>query len=247
MEKAIKITENKSERLYIQERDVAIFSFLDRVGFANTAQIARFVLNDESEKAQNAISRRVYLLRRFDYLKTFNTQLGSYFALTTKSKLSNQLISGIKFDLLLHHNFLMDLFYLARDREVLTEREVLAKYKVIGKKGKIPDMVIDDWIIEYERTRKSSTDCKAVLDHWVVDNDRRICVIYENEEIRNKYQKHITNPAKVKLLSRADYQSILIVLDGHNSSSLLTPPSFTPTAQAPNGAGGVSSVADKYR
>lgn len=245
MEKAIKVTGKKIEKLHIQERDVAIFGFLDRVGFANTAQIARFVLNDESEKAQNAISRRVYLLRKFEYLKTISTQLGSYFALTRRSQGNNQLISGVKFDLLLHHNFLVDLFYLVRDRDVLTEREVLAKYKVIGKKGRIPDMVIGDWIIEFERTRKSSTDCKAVLDHWVVDNNQKICVIYENEEIRNKYQKHITNPAKVVLLPRAEYKNILNVLDGH--SVALTPPSFTPKAQAPVGAGGVSSVADKYR
>ena len=238
----------KSEKIHIQERDVAIFEFLNRVGYASVEQLAQFIEGSDSEKAQGVMLRRLYLLRRFEYIKVFHTHLGNYYALTSKSKLSNQLISGVKFDQLPHHNFLISLFYVVRGCEVLTEREVLAKYKVIGQKGKIPDMIINGWIIEYERTNKSVVDCKAVLDYWTIDKNKRMCIIYEDDEIRNRYQRLIVNSSKVLLLSRRDYQSILNVL---NNREFATPPapSSVPSAHTPVGVshGLDNDLANKYR
>lgn len=246
----------KSEQLRIQERDITIFEFLNRVGYANLLQVTKFISGVEDEKAQNALMRRLYLLRRFDYIKTFNTQMGVYYALTSKSKLSNQLISGVRFDQLPHHNFLLSLFYEVRGCEVLTEREVLARYKVVGKKGKIPDMIINNWVIEYERTNKNNVDCKEVLDYWVVDNNKNVCVIYETEEIRNRYERLISNPAKVVLLASRDYKQILEVLRKHEAGSVAQPPyrgenqfsASTTMSGVPVGTiGGVDDVANKYK
>jgi hypothetical protein len=252
---ALESKRKKSEKIYIQERDIAIFEFLNRVGYANLVQVTKFVTDTDDEKTQNAIMRRLYLLRRFDYIKTFNTQMGVYYALTSKSKLSNQLISGVRFDQLPHHNFLLSLFYEVKHCDVLTEREVLAKYKVIGKKGKIPDMLINDWVIEYERTNKNNVDCKAVLDYWVLENSKKICIIYEQDEIRNRYERLITNPAKVALLSSRDYKNILNVLKEHDTG-VSQPPyrgenefsASTTMSDVPNGTnGGLDNIANKYK
>ena len=242
------VKRKKSEKLIIQERDVSIFEFLNRVGYANVAQITKFIIEEDSEKSQNAMLRRLYLLRRFEYIKTFHTHMGNYYALTSKAKLSNQLISGVKFDQLPHHNFLIALFYVVRNCDVLTEREVLARYKTVGTKGKIPDMVINGWIIEYERTNKSAADCKAVLDYWTIDKNKKICIIYEDEEIRNRYQRLIVDNSKVLLLARRDYQGIINVLN--NREIVVSPvPSSVPSVHTPVGLshGLDNDLANKYR
>ncbi len=200
----------RSEKLLIQERDVLIFKFLNRVGYANLAQIAT-AMGDSSEKMQAAILRRLYLLRRFEYLKVFFTHLGNYYALARKAKLENELINSIKLDQIEHHNFLIDLFFVVKNLDnVLSEREAIAKFKVVGKKGKVPDMVINDWIIEYERTNKSMTDSTEVVNYWTSDQGKKLCVIYETEEIKNRYSTLINH--RVKLLSRARYTEILQVI-----------------------------------
>ncbi|MCA2770981.1 MAG: hypothetical protein IM483_08125 [Microcystis sp. M122S2] len=205
----------KSEKLLLQDRDVNIFKYLDRVGYANLEQITEFIHDDISEKTQNALLRRLYLLRRFEYLKAHHTQLGLYYSLTNKSKLTNRLIGGIKYDLLLHHNFLLKLFYLVRDLDVLTEREVLAKYKLIGKNGKIPDMIVNEWVIEYERTNKSVKDSQEVINYWVIEQSKKLCVIYESEEIKTRYQKLITSD-RVRLLSSSSYEDLLKIVNNED-------------------------------
>lgn len=212
-----------SKKIYIQQRDVNILKFLDRVGYANVVQITKATMgtttistsiNDDS-KSQAAVLRRLYLLRRFEYIKIFSTHHGNYYALTNKSKGENQLISSIKLDQLLHHDFLIELFLLINKKldstqYVLSEREVITTYKIVGKKGKIPDMIINDWIIEYERTNKSAADCKSVVDYWTSEQGKHLCVIYETEEIKNRYTT-LLNP-RVKLLARKNYTDILLLL-----------------------------------
>lgn len=205
-----KKTYKKSETLRVQERDLSIFKFLDRVGYANQEQITQAIVNSSDDKSQAAILRRLYLLRRFDYLTVFSTQKGVYYALTRKSKLENALISSVKLDQLPHHDFLIDLFFCVQNEQVLSERECIATFKVVGKKGKVPDMVINDWIIEFERTNKSAADCRAVVDYWTVEQGKNICIIYETEEIKNRYQSLLNS--KVRLLARRDFKNILQVL-----------------------------------
>ena len=203
----------KSEKLHIQERDVKIFEVLNRVGYANLEQITKFILDSDNEKDQNAILRRLYLLRRFDYVQVMHTHMGGYYALTRRSKMQNELIRGVKLDQLPHHNFLLELFYTVRHCDVLTEREVLARYKIVGQKGKIPDMVVNGWVIEYERTNKSAADCGALFKYWTADKNKKVCLIYETEEIRNRYERAIIDKSKVVLLDRRNYKSILNVLN----------------------------------
>ncbi len=229
----------RSEKLLVQERDLVIFKFLDRVGYANLEQVTRAVGLDSGEKAQQAIMRRLYLLRRFEYLKVFSTQKGNYYALTNKSKIDNALISTIKLDQLQHHDFLTELFFVVNSKEVvLSERECIAQYKVVGKKGKVPDMVINDWIIEYERTNKSSVDCKAVVDYWTSEKGQNLCVIYESDEIRNRYNA-LLNP-RVKLLASSDYANIMALLNVAKSAKV----------SDEHGSGGseyVENIVNKYR
>lgn len=198
-----------TEKIVLQGRDSEIFKFLDRVGYANLAQIARFVGN--GEKSESGILQRLYALRRFGYLRTETTHRGFYFFLSYKGKGNNPLIFTFKLDQLLHHDFLTELFFLVHGKvEVLSERECIAKFKAVGKKGNIPDMVIGDWIIEFERTNKSVADCKAVVDYWTVTQGRKLCVIYENNEIRNRYAS-LANP-RVRLLAKDEYKSVMEVL-----------------------------------
>ena len=68
-------------------------------------------------------------------------------------------------------------------------------------------MVINDWIIEYERTNKSAVDCKAVVDHWTSEKGKNLCVIYESQEIKNRYAL-LLNP-RVKLLASKNYSEVL--------------------------------------
>lgn len=200
----------KSKKILLTQRDMDIFNFLDRVGYANLKHIGQF-LGDDSDKTLNAIMRRLYVLRRFDYLKVFHTHLGNYYALTRITRMENPLISTIKFDQLPHHDFLIDLFMIVKDDKdywIETEREIRA-YKKFGSKGKIPDMIISDWVIEYERTNKSNVDCKAVINHWVIDKNKKLCIIYATEEIKARYQR--INP-NVLLLSKDNISNIITVL-----------------------------------
>ncbi len=203
----------KSEKLRVQPRDVVILKFLDRVGYANVEQISLATGMPGDNKSQAAILRRLYLLRRFGYVKAFSTHFGNYYALDNKARGDNQLIVSIKLDQLSHHDFLISLFLLVQNESVLSEREAIATYKIVGKKGKVPDMVINDWIIEYERTNKSMSDCRAVVDYWTSKEGKNLCVIYETEEIKNRYTQ-LLNP-RVKLLARADYMGILKFLSSN--------------------------------
>lgn len=206
---------NLREKIVIQARDIEIFKFLDKVGYSNLEHIAVY-LGDGTEKGQAAILRRLYLLRGFDYLKVFSTHFGNYYALTRKSKLDLELINSIKLDQLQHHNFLIDLYFIVKHADyVLSEREVISKFKIVGKKGKIPDMLINDWVIEYERTNKSAKDCKEVIDYWTGEQGKKLCIIYETEEIKNRYEA-LLNP-RVKLLARSACADILRVLADNQS------------------------------
>lgn len=213
----------RSEKLFVQPRDIEIFKFLDRVGYANLSQVTRFITSLDDEKTQAALLRRLYLLRRFGYIKTMSTHAGNYYLLDTKAKLENTLISSIKLDQLEHHDFLTELFFIVRhESSVLSEREAIANFKIVGKKGKIPDMVINDWIIEYERTNKSVMDSRSVVDYWTAEQGKNLCVIYANEEIKNRYMS-LVNP-RVKLLAKADYKNILSVLKASNLNHVASEP-----------------------
>ena len=197
------------KKIALQERDLEILKFLDRVGYASVGQVAKFLGN--RAKSESGVLQRLYMLKRFGYVRTETTHRGNYFFLSYKGKGNNPLIFTFKLDQLLHHDFLTELYFLAHDKvEVLSERECIAKFKVVGKKGKIPDMVIGEWIIEFERTNKSVADCKAVVDYWTVEQGRKLCVIYENNEIRNRYSG-LLNP-RVRLMAKDAYLSILQVL-----------------------------------
>ena len=214
-----KSTYRIGNKVLIQARDVEIFSFLDRVGYATVAQIAQFIGGGD-EKSQAAVLRRLYVLRRFGYVKTFSTHMGIYFALDFKGRGNNVIISTIKLDQLKHHDFLTELFFIAHEAgsRIVSERECIAQFKVVGKKGKVPDMVINDWIIEYERTSKSVADSRDVVSYWVHQCNKQLCVIYANNEIKARYEAFLARG--VVLLSKDDYKSILGALSGQESSFL---------------------------
>lgn len=201
-----------SKFLEVQSRDVEIFKFLDRVGYATLAHITRYITDGQDEKSQAAIKRRLYVLRTFNYIKIISTHLGKYYALDSKGRMGNALISSIKLDQLEHHDFLTELFFLARaaDVAVLAERECIAKYKVVGKKGKVPDMEIAGWIVEFERTSKSVIDSKLVVEYWTREQEQKLCVICENDEIKNRYTAFL-NP-RMRIVAKKNYNALLTVL-----------------------------------
>lgn len=211
-----KSTYSIGKKVTVQKRDFEIFWFLDRVGYATVEQIAKLVASGD-EKSQAAILRRLYVLRRFGYVKTFSTHMGIYFALDGKGKGEHALISTIKLDQLQHHDFLTELFFIAHNAgvHVVSERECIARFKVVGKKGKIPDMVINDWIIEYERTSKSVADSRAVVIHWVHQQSKKLCIIYANNEIKARYEAFLA--PGVALLPKGDLKLILGTLAGQES------------------------------
>lgn len=204
----------KSEKLYIQPRDMNIFKFLDRVGYANVRHVAAW-LGLVGEKSEAVVLRRLYLLRRFGYIKTFSSMSGNYYALDRLGAGENALIRAIKLEQLPHHDFLVELFLVVKDEEVLTEREAIAQFKVVGRKGRIPDMIINDWVIEYERTNKSVADTKAVVDYWTGEQAKNLCVVYELEQIKNRYSE-LVNP-RVRLIDSKNVAQILQILKDENN------------------------------
>ena len=202
----------EKQALRIQLRDVEILKFLDHVGYAPVSQIVEAIGADISEKA--TLVKRLNLLCKSSYLKTFATQNGSYYALARKGRGDNNLITSIKLDQLPHHDFLTQLFLLVKNNpkcfQLLSEREVINSYKTVGKNGKVPDMIINDWIIEYERTSKSIRASRDVVDYWTSRERKMLCVIYETNEIKNRYSG-LLNP-RVKLLAREDFNDIFQVL-----------------------------------
>jgi hypothetical protein len=243
-----KSTYRKTKTITIQERDIVIFRFLSRVGYANIEQVNIALNGTNNKRDELAILRRLYILRRFNYIKVFSTYIGNYYALDKKCDLGTlPLIKSIKLDQLEHHDFLTDLFLFTQQENILSEREVIAKYKVVGRKGKIPDMVINDWIIEFERSSKSVTDTMAVVNYWTIEQNKNLCVIYNNNEIRNRYTS-LLNP-KLKLLDKKDYKNILtttkiLVENNQVSPELTTKIEDTKTSILPKV---VNSFLDKYR
>ncbi|MFN8769706.1 MAG: hypothetical protein ACK5Z5_09510 [Neisseriaceae bacterium] len=202
---------SKTESLNIQPRDINIFRFLDRVGYATLAQVTLAIGAVNTEKEQESVLRRLYVLRRSGHIKVFKTHIGNYYALDKKAKINNPIITSIKLDQLEHHNFLTELFFHVQNEQVESEREVIAKYKVVGKKGRVPDMIINDWIIEFERSSKNNIDTQAVVFHWTIEQGKNLCVIYETEEIKNRYTKSL-NP-RVRLLAKEHYRDILNLIN----------------------------------
>lgn len=238
-----KSTYRKTETLKIQKRDMEIFKFLNRVGYANLKHISIAINNLETEKLQATLLRRLYLLRRFNYIKTFSTHLGNYYALDKKGKLNLSLIESVKLDQLEHHDFLNELFFYVQNENVISEREVISTHKIIGKKGKIPDMIINDWIIEYERTCKSLTDAKSVVEYWTIEQGKNLCVIYETEEIKNKYSNFLNQ--KITLLARNDYKKILSIIKPNNNEQ--TNDKQTINATQTHTTNQSNNILDKYR
>lgn len=219
-----KSSTRKTEALKIQQRDIDIFKFLDRVGYANLDHVTTAIYGLNTDKEQSSIKRRLPLLRRFGYIKVFQTHLGNYYSLDKKGKVNNPLITSIKLDQLEHHNFLNDLFLHVQSEQVVSEREVIFRYKVVGKKGRIPDMIINEWIIEFERSSKNNVDTQEMIFHWTVEQGKNLCVIYQNEEIKNRYSK-LLNP-RVKLLAKAKYQEILNIINGDKINNNLEHANF---------------------
>jgi hypothetical protein len=202
-----------STKIKITQRDVEIFMFLDRIGYANLEQITKSFRGKHSE---TAILTRLYALKKFNYIKTFSTQNGNYYTLLKKAGNKNALINNIKLDQLAHHDYLINLFLITQqhdnNHEILSEREVIAKYKIVGKSGKIPDMVINNWIIEYERTNKSTTDCSAVINYWLYNQNKQVCIIYETEEIKKRYTKLLANNKQIQLVASNNINKLLEII-----------------------------------
>ncbi|MCE2706818.1 MAG: hypothetical protein LW807_07060 [Proteobacteria bacterium] len=237
MDKKSKTNTPEKLKLIIQERDIIIFKFLDRIGYANVVQITESVDNIHEEKLQASIQRRLAKLQYFKYIKVFSTHLGNYYALDKMARLSNGVIPSIKLDQLAHHNFLTKLFFIAKDEDVISEREAIAQFKLVGREGKVPDMVINECIIEYERTKKNIESSKAVVDYWTIEQNKLLCVIYETEDIKNRYSKLMNS--KTILLSSKDYINIISVINNIKSGLLIDNPACISNIN--------NSVLDKYR
>jgi hypothetical protein len=206
---------SRSKKIMIQQRDVVILKFLDRVGYASLGQIVNAIGLNINEKTNAAILRRLYILNRFEYIKIFSTHQGNYYSLEKKGRGSNQLINSIKLDQLEHHDYLTKLFLFVQQYDskmiMLSERETIAKFKTIGRKGKVPDMIINDWVIEYERTNKSTNDCREVINYWIYDQAKKLCIVYETEEIKNRYSS-LVNTDKIQLVSSKDLNLLLQIV-----------------------------------
>ncbi len=209
-----------NKRIIIQQRDIQIFDFLNRVGYALVKQITTRITNINDMQliaTETSIQQRLYALVASRYLKVIKTTHGNYYVLDKFAKLDNKLIISIKINELEHHNFLTDLFLFTANEMVVSEREVIYQFKDFGKLGHIPDMIINNWIIEYERTPKSADACKAKIDFWTLDNNRNLCVIYANNRIRDNYAKFVNQ--KVKLVSQENYQDILAIINNQECKS----------------------------
>jgi hypothetical protein len=203
----------KPKKIIIQERDIRIFNFLDRVGYANIEQIAEF-----TETTKTAVLQRVYQLVKFSYLHIFYSANGNYYGLTRKTKGENTLITSINYNQLPHHDFLTNLFLVVKDTEnTMSEREAIAKYKVVGRKGKIPDMIIQDVVIEYERTNKSTTESQELVNYWLSQN-ARLVIIYDSEQIKNRYTSLISS-SNIQLISRLESKNILSIINNFAETS----------------------------
>ena len=199
-------TYKKSEKIKIQERDTQIFNFLDRIGYANIQQITHMLKN----YTEAAILRRLYLLRRFKYLKVFSTHLGYYYALDKLGKVQNCILKSINFDQIENHNFLVELFFSLTEFDVLTERECIAKYKLIGRNGKIPDMIVNDIIIEYKRDNRTPSQSVDLVNYWTIQEQKTLCIICDNDAIKNRYIPHL-NP-KLRLLLKKDFTQLKYII-----------------------------------
>ncbi len=65
-------------------------------------------------------------------------------------------------------------------------------------------------ISENLNSKNGIRSSRDVVDYWTSRERRRLCVIYETKEIKNRYSR-LLNP-RVKLLSREDYNDIFQIL-----------------------------------
>lgn len=182
-------------------RDGIIEKGIDRFGVLNAEQIKKWVDTHNSDASGNVsidvIKMRLSKLTRAGRLKTWKTQFGTYYSLTNVSAGENQLIKAISLDRLEHEDWCREIVLDFPDINFLTSREIRARIVIGQKIGPIPDLVVLDdnldWemIVEYERTRKSTSDAYDVIKNWIESPRRQgaYLAIVGESAVLNMYKK----------------------------------------------------------
>lgn len=189
---------NKNKKIVVTDRDFLIEKALDRFGALNDKQIQKFLNTNGFEIELNAVQVRLGKLVAANRLKRLKTHLGTYYSLTIKSKGNNQLINSISLDRLDHEDWCKDIVINHTFLNFLTSREIRSKIE-FGKTGPIPDLILLDadgefeYLIEYERTRKSKNDTYNVLKNHIYSTRRSnaAVIIVADASILNHYQNII--------------------------------------------------------
>ena len=203
----------KDKPVLINARDLLIFDFVERFGFATATQVQRFIGD-----GQNSIKARLAALVREDYLT--NQRLfyakPSVYSVTEKANLLDlNLVKKMDLNDYEHDLLVIDVFLQLRHMfsGFASERIIRKRRGVgVGKSGRIPDFIayLDGGLtvaIEVDRRAKSIERLQKIVDEYIADDKyNEVWFICASQFIHNSLSRVTTN-AKIKLFSLEDVLS----------------------------------------
>lgn len=198
--------DKKVRKVRIQEKDVELFNFVAKFGFATVGQLHTYLggsIHSLKTRLSHLVNDGYLVNHRIFFDKP------SVYTITKKSNLTDlSIVSEINLRDYYHDVLVIDVFLKIREKFAgyTTEKMIRAERGVgVGKKGRIPDLVgyLEDGravAVEVDRTDKSHERLKRIIDDYRMNFDYSEVWFYaRNDFIYNNLKKSIGDSAKFRL------------------------------------------------
>ena len=198
--------EKQSRKVRLQEKDVQLFNFVAKFGFATVDQMHGYLGG-----SLHSLKTRLSHLVGDGYLVNYRIFFGkpSVYTITKKSNLTDlSIVQQINLRDYYHDLLVVDVFLKIKGSfsDYTTEKMIRAERGVgVGKKGRIPDLVgyLSDGravAVEVDRTDKSHERLQRIIDDYRMSFDYNEVWFYaRNDFIYNNLLKHIGDSPKFKV------------------------------------------------
>lgn len=198
------MSELKKRTVRLQEKDITMFEFIGKFGFATTGQIHEYLggsLNSLKTRLSHLVNDGYLVNHRIFFSKP------SVYTITKKANLTDlSIVKDINLRDYYHDLLVIDIFLKTRTNFInyTTEKMIRAERGGVGKKGRIPDLVgyMEDKAIavEVDRTDKSIERLRKIVDDYLMNFDYKEVWFYaRNDFIFNNLTKVIGGSPKFKV------------------------------------------------
>lgn len=196
----------KVRTVRIKDKDINLFNFVGKFGFATAEQIATFTgakLTSLKIRLSHMVNDGYLVNHRIFYNRP------SVYTITKKSNLTDlSIVQEINLRDYYHDLLVLDVFLKLRDKftDFTTEKMIRAERGIgVGKSGRIPDLVgyTHDGkcvSVEVDRTDKSHERLQKIIDDYRMNFDYNEVWFYaRNEFIFNNLTKAVADSEKFKI------------------------------------------------